>query len=312
MKLEIEIVSKVESSNFEEFALDARSRIAGLNLELHKAEDFARAEDDVKALKSVEDLAAAARVMVTEKTGDVAAILKALDSIEAEARSARLDLSKKIKSRKDEIRSEALEAAKAKIQIRVDGKYLERLENAAKGKRTMKSLRAALDEVVEDINGEIEAAQHMLSLAAEKYGQSILHGEDQLLRMPIEALEVELDRRVERKRHEEEVAASKAEAADKIKQLHQEQLKQQQEADAASRPAQSQPAEQARERAASLDVLTPAQERDAFIETLRNSLAPLKAYRQGIRSEVVADAAEVFARKISAAYVDFKDATNEI
>ena len=323
IELNVDAKTELISSNFPEFRSMAEEAIKSLNFELTTKAEFARAEDDCKQLKVIEGALGAARDKIVRGLGDVNEILSACEELQKMAGEARLKLARQVTSEKARIKQDAIDAAKEKISIRVDQAYLSRIEGAAKGKRTSKSLERALADVVAEINDEIESAEHLMGLAEQEHGKSILHGEDQLKRMKPEALEIELDRRIERKRHEAEVAKNNADAAAKIKELHDQQVAAQVARDLEERKGEpvGNPDQEEQHPAPSvpgfganwdgggsmLAAPTVEEEWELFFDNLRSSMAPIKECRSKLVNDDVAEGAEVFARFVAVGFLLLKE-----
>lgn len=110
--LRIEVTGAVTASNLADFKQTALTAIRSVNRELKTDTDFADAEKAVKWCADVETRLKAAKEHALSQTADIDALFKALDDISAEARSVRLDLDKLVKRRKDEVKEEAVMAAR--------------------------------------------------------------------------------------------------------------------------------------------------------------------------------------------------------
>ncbi len=164
--LRIEVTGTVTASNLAEFKQTALTAIRSVNRELKTDTDFADAEKAVKWCSEVETRLKAAKEHALSQTADIDALFKALDDIGAEARSVRLDLDKLVKRRKDEVKEEAVMAARRALAQHIAALDAElspiRLQAPAvdfaaaiKGLRSIASMQDALD--TELANGKIAA-----------------------------------------------------------------------------------------------------------------------------------------------------------
>jgi len=154
--LRIEVTGMVTASNLAEFKATALGAIRSVNRELRTDQDFADAEKAVKWCADVEARLKAAKEHALSQTADIDALFKTLDDISAEARSVRLDVDKLVKRRKDEVREQAVTAARAALDKHIATLQAElapmRLQpvaadfaGAIKGLRSIASMQDALD-----------------------------------------------------------------------------------------------------------------------------------------------------------------------
>jgi len=154
--LRIEVTGAVTASNLAEFKATALGAIRSVNRELRTDQDFADAEKAVKWCADVETRLKAAKEHALSQTADIDALFRALDEIAAEARTVRLDVDKLVKRRKDEVREQAVTAARAALDKHIAALQAElapmRLQPVAadfagciKGLRSIASMQDALD-----------------------------------------------------------------------------------------------------------------------------------------------------------------------
>jgi putative phage-type endonuclease len=154
--LRIEVTGMVTASNLAEFKETALTAIHGVNRELSTDSDFADAEKAVKWCGDVEERLAAAKQHALSQTASIDELFRTIDDISAEARRVRLDLEKLVKVRKESIRGEivaegvkALAEHIAALNVRLGKNYMPHMPadfgGAIKGKRTVESLRNAVD-----------------------------------------------------------------------------------------------------------------------------------------------------------------------
>jgi hypothetical protein len=155
----IEVTGQVTTSNLASFKEIALGAIRRVNKDLSTDEDFVNAEASVKWCSDVESRLAAAKENALSQTASIDALFKTIDDISAEARRVRLDLDKLIKARKEAIRTEIVNAAKAKFDDHIrslDSILGEKLmpaiyppiAEAIKGKKTVSSIQDAADNVL--------------------------------------------------------------------------------------------------------------------------------------------------------------------
>ena len=157
--LRIEVTGAVTASNLAEFKQTALGAIRSVNRTLRTDQDFADAEKAVKWCADVEARLKAAKEHALSQTADIEALFRALDDISAEARTVRLDLDKLVTRRKGEVRDEAVAAARRALDAHVATLNAEiapmrvpqpvaDFAGAIKGKRSIESMQAALDQVL--------------------------------------------------------------------------------------------------------------------------------------------------------------------
>ena len=164
--LRIEVTGAVTASNLSEFKQTALAAIRSVNRELKTDSDFADADKAVKWCADVESRLKAAKEHALSQTADIDALFKTLDDIGAEARAVRLDLDKLVKRRKDEVKEEAVIAARRALGQHINALNAELspvslqmpavdFGLAIKGLRSIASMQDALD--TELANGKIAA-----------------------------------------------------------------------------------------------------------------------------------------------------------
>ncbi|WP_442108242.1 YqaJ viral recombinase family protein [Pseudomonas sp. NUPR-001] len=167
--LRIDVTGMVTASNLDAFKSHALAVIGNINTQLSTDKDFADADATVKWCGEVEDKLKAAKEHALSQTESIDVLFKAIDDIAAETRRKRLELSKLVAARKDQIRSDiVIDAAKA-LQAHIDQidgtlggrirmpKVPANFAEAIKGKRTIDSLNEAAD--AELARAKIEASR---------------------------------------------------------------------------------------------------------------------------------------------------------
>ena len=160
--LHIAVTGMVTASNLNEVRDHAIAVFQSINTDLQTDQDFADAEKAVKWCADIESRLDAAKEHALSQTASIDELFRALDSVKAEARSKRLELDKLVKARKEAIRTEIAYAGRDAIQAHYDavnatmgehrlsvpGTIGADLNAAINGKRTVTSLRDAVDTVV--------------------------------------------------------------------------------------------------------------------------------------------------------------------
>lgn len=165
--LRIEVTGMVTASNLDAFKQHALAVFSSINRDLKTDQDFADAEKAVKWCGDVEDRLAAAKQHALSQTESIDALFRAIDEISAEARRVRLQLDKDVKARKEAIRGEIVADGVASwnshlqaLHARLDGVKIAMAQpdfgGAIKGKKTVESLRNAVDTAL--ASAKIEAS----------------------------------------------------------------------------------------------------------------------------------------------------------
>jgi putative phage-type endonuclease len=154
--LRIEVEGTVIASNLVAFRETAIAAVRAVKRDLSTDQDFADAELSVKWCREVESRIEAAKAHALAQTASIDELFRALDAITEESRRVRLDLEKRVKIRKDEIRAEIVTAAQRALAKHVAQLSAElvplrmpdiRADFAAaiKGKRSIESMHDAVD-----------------------------------------------------------------------------------------------------------------------------------------------------------------------
>lgn len=160
--LRIELTGLVTASNLAEFRDHAIAVFKGISTDLQTDQDFADADKTVKWCGDIEARLKAAKDHALSQTQSIDELFRAIDSISAEARSKRLELEKLVKARKEAVRGEIAYAGRDAINehyatinatmgehaIAVPATIGADLNAAIKGKRTITSIRDAVDTAV--------------------------------------------------------------------------------------------------------------------------------------------------------------------
>lgn len=170
--LRIEVTGMVTASNLAEWKEQAIAVFQGISTELVTDQDFADAENTVKWCGGIEEQLKAAKQHALSQTESIDLLFRTIDAIAAEARSKRLDLEKRVKTRKDERRTEIGNAARRAVQqhvlainetlgehaIPMPTTLVADIGEAMKGKRSFASMQEAVDAVA--ANAKIDASQY--------------------------------------------------------------------------------------------------------------------------------------------------------
>lgn len=157
--LSVQLVGKVTTSNLPAYRNSALEFIKAINTDLQNDQDFADAETTVKFCETAEKNIQAVKDQAIAQTASIDELFRALDQIAAAMREKRLMLNKLVTSRKDQIRSDILTAGRNNWSAHVNdlNRALRRVvvtipapdfAGAMKGKRTLASLREAVDSVL--------------------------------------------------------------------------------------------------------------------------------------------------------------------
>lgn len=154
--LRIEVEGTVIASNLVAFRETAIAAVRAVKRDLITDQDFADAEMSVKWCREVESRIDAAKAHALAQTASIDELFRALDAITDESRRVRLDLEKRVKFRKDEIRAEIVRDAQRAL-----AKHIAQLSaelapyrvpemhpdfaGAIKGKRSIDAMHDAVD-----------------------------------------------------------------------------------------------------------------------------------------------------------------------
>lgn len=161
----------VEHSNHLEFRERALAAIAAVNRDLQTDDDFATAELTVKAFKNGEDMLEATRQQILGQMADVNEVMRTIDEVQAELRRVRLDLDKLVTREKESRKAEivlagvdavrqhyaAINATMGEHALQMPGTVQALIGSAIKGKRTIATIRDAVDSAV--AQAKIDASQ---------------------------------------------------------------------------------------------------------------------------------------------------------
>lgn len=239
--LTIAVRGEVINSNAAEWLAFIRSRLAEINRSPKTDEDFGEAEQVVKALALAEDDIKAAKEKALADAESLHLLFTQLDNGKAEIAAARLELSRVITARKEEVKSEIIEEFLALYDIDPrDARrhFLSGLQSAIKGKRTLESMRTACRTYQTTTAANITQARAMIDRFEAEHGNTLTLDRRELELKSPELVEAELRRRFDAKRAAEEKARLENEAAE----ARAAEAKAKAEAEAAKTPAPTPPA----------------------------------------------------------------------
>lgn len=173
--LSVELVGKVTTSNLPAYRDSALEFIKAINTDLETDQDFADAEQTVKFCEAAEKNIQDVKGQALAKTASIDELFRSLDQIAEAMRAKRLMLDKLVKSRKEQIRAEIVQGGRNNWNAHVNqlNATLRRVSvtvpmpdfaTAMKGKRTLASLREAVDSVL--TSAKVSATQQSELLAS--------------------------------------------------------------------------------------------------------------------------------------------------
>lgn len=191
--LRIEVEGTVIASNLVAFRETAIAAVRAVKRDLSTDQDFADAELSVKWCREVESRIEAAKAHALAQTASIDELFRALDAITEESRRVRLDLEKRVKTRKDDIRAEIVTAAQRALAKHVAQLSAElvplrmpdiRADFAAaiKGKRSIESMHDAVDSALAAARIEADGVARIMRANLAFYreraaGQDFLFGD---------------------------------------------------------------------------------------------------------------------------------------
>ena len=169
--LRIEVTGMVTASNLAEWKEQAIAVFQGISTELVSDQDFADADKTVKWCGDIEDQLKAAKQHALSQTESIDLLFRTIDAIADEARTKRLALEKRVKTRKDERRTEIGNNARRAVQehilainetlgqhaLGMPSTLIAEIGDAMKGKRSLASMQEAVDVVA--ANAKVAASQ---------------------------------------------------------------------------------------------------------------------------------------------------------
>lgn len=238
----VELVGEVRNTNLPAVKERTEAFLANINLEPDTDEDFAEAEQVVKVCKEAEDRLKLVKDQALSQTASIEDFFTTLDEIGNNLRTTRLHLDKVVKERKQQLKTEIVMNGKRALSL-----HLQELNNSlegyqgpftqvrisqidadftesAKGKKTLKSIREAVNDVVAQTKIKYDTAGRQV-LAALKFLNENAAEHDMLFRDAAELVHKDLDhmklivkQRIEEfERREQERKDREAEQAERAK-----------------------------------------------------------------------------------------------
>lgn len=322
LELAIAVEGKVITSNFDAYKEYAVAQIEGISFDLKTDEDFDRADQDAKGLKKFEERLTLAKTDFLKQMDEVNALLESVDGLGSLARGTRLELEKRVKARKTEVREGIVRDGIAALDVR-SREFSDLIGDSIRGMSSLVKMQEAVMQTVDGINARIEANRDTFAKGGDEYGAAVAHGEDAFLCLTVEAAKVEMERRIERHRAALKEAELKAErdrlqreADEKARQEKAEQDKARAIIDAnlekeAAAPVvvhetpsgeTQAPLPRTGETQAALREETEAEEMESFIRILKAAFVPVKEARVALLHPANIAKAEAFAVGLGAAW----------
>ncbi len=304
--LPLEVTAKGEiliESNLGLFRESVERFVSGINRNLTTDADFGRATQDVKTLQAMNDAVKAKKADVLAQAESIQALMAGLDDADEHIAKARLDLSKQIKAKADEIKAGIVKDGVDSLDCapRLRRRFAQSIEDSIKGKRTLESMKAAVAAIVKIHNAAIENSRAEIARFTKTHGSDLVPDAEDLEVESFDKVEAELRRRFEAKKHREEaerLKKEKEEAEAKAKEAAKQ-------AAPAPTAAQDAPwgsgqgkAPQATHDDQGKRLLTPAQEWDAYLCAVRVIAGNLKDLRLKLWHDQNIRAAKFFAGEL--------------
>lgn len=217
--LDLVVTGDVQRGNLDLFKNAIISGLQTINLKPSTDVEFGEANETVKKLAEVESLISNAKDEALKQAADLQSLFKELDETNEEVRQARLTLDKVVKAETAKRKSEIIEAGMETVTAVSSEHYRNRVTEAIKGKRTLKSMTEAVDKEVIVINAEVANARTIIAKFTDQHGDKIALDKNRLELMNHEALNIELQSRIDRlaaeaekKKAQEEAAVARADA----------------------------------------------------------------------------------------------------
>jgi hypothetical protein len=165
------VKGEVTNTNLVAFKAKATEILAAISTDLKTDEDFATAEATAKWCKEVEERLEGVKQNVLGQTVTIDELFRTIDELKEQARAKRLLLDKSVTSRKQAIREEILADGKTRYETHVKGLNdglphrvlspsnipVADFAGVMKGKKSIKSLRDAVDQEVTRLKLEVNA-----------------------------------------------------------------------------------------------------------------------------------------------------------
>jgi putative phage-type endonuclease len=211
--LSVQLVGKVTASNLPAYRDSALEFIKAINTDLQTDQDFADAEQTVKFCETAEKNIQVVKDQAIAQTASIDELFRSLDQIADAMRQKRLMLNKLVTSRKEQIRAGILQAGRNDWNAHVNelNRGLRRVNvtvpapdfaAAMKGKRTLASLREAVDSVLTSAKvtatqqSELFASRLAIIDEVAKEHEFLVRDLSSLVAMPTETLSAVIKQRI--------------------------------------------------------------------------------------------------------------------
>lgn len=161
----VQVEGRVVATNLDAFKSQALTFIEGIKTDLATDQDFVDGEATVKFCKDAEEKLELVKAQALAQTADIDAVFRAMDDLKEAMRKKRLDLEKKIKSRKEEIRVTMIRTAQNELHefgARFNAEFGKTcitfrpdFEAAIKGKKSIKSCQEAISTALANAKADI-------------------------------------------------------------------------------------------------------------------------------------------------------------
>lgn len=169
----VNVSGQVATTNIDDFKAMADEFIANINRNPETDQDFADAEKVVKFCDKAEKQIAMVKQQSVEQMADVSKVFRAMDEIAENLRDARLSLDKLVKQKKTEMKQAIVIDGQNKLKEYLqttnkefDAEYIQDdISNFAavvKGKRTLDSVRSAVNDEVARVKIELTNRAHVV------------------------------------------------------------------------------------------------------------------------------------------------------
>lgn len=226
--LAVQIRGEVVASNLPSYRVAAERFIAEIKTDLKTDEDFANAEQTVKFCENAENELEVAKKAALSQTASIADLMRTIDHISGLLRAKRLSLNSLVESRKKEIKEGIFAEARAAYAehlvgchqhlggIRMTWLAQPDFSGAGKGKRTVRTLREAVDTALANAKIAADAAardvQNKLTIFDQYKEHHFLFSDlQQLIQKPADDFRLSLTSRIDT--HKQEVTEREAREA---------------------------------------------------------------------------------------------------
>ena len=228
-QLILKISGEVKDCNIGLFEAQAKSILSSINTNLITDEDFAEAKENIKSCKLIETRIANAKQQSIMSMEDVAAVMKTVDTVQAEFAKIRLQLDKAVKERTTARKNEILNNGIRKIE---NAWHISPVKhgfaidtNSIVGAIKGKSLFSKMEEAVEvEVQIQIEKLENIESVFSENLAQigkaeseypGLFPDKKQIALQPVDNVSLLITARVEKNKNDIRAIADKKVENDK-------------------------------------------------------------------------------------------------